>query len=227
MPTTELQIFTDVKRWQMLFCWFLLSALFGLPAKISAQCGVLDNRSPFPLGNGTSIRLVNMAPSVFSQQDLQYARSRWSGCSGYGTQFPSIDTGSGSGRPVNIHFVPSENPNGGGRCETVDIVAAGGTLVRADITIYLRQNNGQPCGPLEEEIGHAIGHVFGLDDAENGSCQGTIMGTRAQGQRRSPAGIAECSAADWGYEMLNEPPDNPGGGGDGGGGDKPNGPLCV
>jgi hypothetical protein len=195
---------------------------FGLEAAdADAQCGVVANFSGYPLENGTSISLINNTPSVFSTQDLQHAQSQWTTCGGaYGTQFPAIDIG-GSGRPVYIEHVPGRNPNPGGACERVEHSIAGHTLISATITIYTQQGNGTSCLPLSEDIAHAIGHIFGLGDATSSGCGGTLMGARPAGGTRSPAGPAECTAADMGYEMLNPEPE-PNGGGPGGGT-----PPCV
>jgi hypothetical protein len=191
-------------------------------ADARAQCGVVGNFPGYPLENGTSISLINNSTSVFSDQDLQHAQGQWTTCgNAYGTQFPSIDIG-GSGRPVYVQHVPGRNPDPGGPCERVDRTIAGGTLLSATITIYTQQGNGTSCLPLSEDIAHAIGHIFGLDDATSSGCGGTLMGSRQAGGTRSPAGPAECTAADMGYEMLNPEPE-PGGGTGGGGGNPP----CV
>jgi len=186
-------------------------------ADVNAQCGVVGNFAGYPLENGTSISLINDTPSVFSTQDLQNAQSQWTTCGGaYGTQFPSIDIG-GGGRPVHVQHVPGRNPDPAGSCERVDRTIAGHTLVSATITIYTQQGNGTSCLPLSADIAHAIGHIFGLDDATSSGCGGTLMGARQAGGTRSPAGAAECTAADMGYEMLDPEPE-PGGGAGGGGG---------
>jgi hypothetical protein len=201
--------------------FLVLLVTLGLgAADAEAQCGVVGSFSGYPLENGTSISLFNDAPSVFSTQDLQHAEDQWATCGGLGTQFPSIEIG-GGGRPVHIQHVPGRNPDSGGGCERVERTIAGHTLLDATITIYTQQGNGTSCFPLSEDIAHAIGHIFGLDDATNGSCGGTLMGARQAGGTRSPAGAAECTAADMGYEMLNP---EPGGGGAGGGG---GGTPCV
>lgn len=202
----------------------VLLALLGTlglgAADARAQCGVVGNFPGYPLENGTSISLINNAPSIFSTQDLEHAQSQWSTCGGYGSQFPSIEIG-GSGRQVYIE-VGGRNPDTGGKCEKIDWNITGHTLMSATITIYTHQGNGTSCGPLDEDIAHAIGHIFGLDDATSGSCDGSLMGVRQAGGTRQPASIAECSAADWGYEMLDPEPD-PGGGDPPGGGTPP----CV
>ncbi len=206
----------------LLPCVALLLALSVSMGAAHAQCGVVGNFPGYPLENGTSIVLINDSPSVFSTQDLQNARGKWTGCGGLGSQFPSIEVGSGSGRPVHIQSVPGRNPNPGGGCENVSRTIAGHTLVEATITLYTQQANGTSCVPLGEDIGHAIGHIFGLDDAGGGSCSGSLMGPRQAGATRAAAGASECNAADWGYEMLNPEPDPGGGGGQGGGN-----PPCV
>lgn len=199
----------------------VLLATFGLgAADAEAQCGVVGSFPGYPLENGTSLSLINNTPSVFSSQDLQHAQSQWSNCAGYGSQFPSIEIG-GSGRPVYVQHVAGRNPDSGGTCERVERTIAGHTLVSATITIYTQQGNGTACFPLSEDIAHAIGHIFGLDDATSTGCGGSLMGTRQAGGTRAPAGAAECNAADWGYEMLSPEPDPAGGGGVGGN------PPCV
>lgn len=186
-------------------------------ADADAQCGVVGSTPGYPLENGTSISLFNDTPSVFSTQDLEHAQDQWETCGGLGTQFPSIEIG-GGGRPVHVQHVPGRNPDVGGGCERVDRTIAGHTLLEATITIYTQQGNGTSCLPLSEDIAHAIGHIFGLDDATSSGCGGKLMGARQPGGTRSPAGLAECTAADMGYEMLNPEPDPPGGGAGGGGG---------
>lgn len=187
-------------------------------ADAGAQCGIVGNFPGYPLENGTSISLINNSASVFSTQDMERARSQWTTCGGYGLQFPSIGIG-GSGRPVYVQHVPGRNPDPGGSCERVERTVAGHTLLSATITIYTQQGNGTSCLPLAEDIAHAIGHIFGLDDATSTGCGGKLMGARQVGGTRAPAGAAECSAADLGYEMLNPEP----GDGDGSGGIPP----CV
>ncbi len=150
---------------------------------------------------------MERAPSVFSNADLLAAKSKWSTCNGLGSRFPNIEVGTGSGRPVTIEFKPIPNPNQKGTCEEVEKTTAGHTLLRATITIYAKQANGTPCQPLSEDIGHAIGHIFGLGDAKSGACIGSLMGRRQQGSTRKKASPSECSEADKGWQMLKpEPP---------------------
>lgn len=206
-------------------CTFLsMTALLPvLSGAVVAQCGVVANFPGYPLENGTSLDLINDSPSVFTPQDLQDARSKWTSCPGAGSQFPAINAGEGGGRDVHIVHKPGANPQSGGGCERVDTQIAGHTLLGATITIYDRQNNNTSCFPLAADIGHALGHILGLADATSGSCGGTLMGARQPGQNRTPAGNAECNAADWGYEMADP---EPGDGGEGPPG-PPEGPPCV
>ncbi len=157
-----------------------------------AQCGSYAGFPGYPLQNGTSLKLVNQAKSVFSDGDLETGVSKWSGCPGYGTEFPAMQVG-GSGRPVYVKYVPSSNPDPNGPCEDVVVNTAGGTLIDATITLYLKQGNGTSCAPVEEDIGHALGHVLGLDDRLP--------------QRLLPPGAAVLpgTTADAGVRVLSRP----------------------
>jgi len=189
-----------------------VAVLFGLlpVGLLGTECGTLMNDSRFPIENSTKLRIVNQAQTIFSDNQLQNAVSKWSGCGGFGTDFPSLQVGGSGGKPIFIKFVPSENPNNDGACEKIDISISGHTLNDATITLYLRQNNGASCAPVDEDIGHALGHVLGLDDNRSAACKNSLMGIRQTNRNRAPADDSECRAADFGHKVFNEPPEGDG-----------------
>lgn len=184
----------------------LPAATFG--AEEEADCGELGNFNGYPLEYGTNIKLVNDSPSVFSEQDMIEAKGQWETCPGLGSTFPGIvlESDDEAGRPVHIQSVAGRNPNANSGCEEVTRTISGSTLVSATITLYTKQSNGTSCNPIDEDIGHAIGHIFGLDDVTTSECAGSLMGTRSAGSTREPASPSECEIAPLGYKIY-EPED--------------------
>jgi len=177
---------------------------------LGTECGTLTNNPKYPIENSTKLRIVNQAQSVFSDDQLQNAVSKWAGCSGFGTDFPSLQVGGSGGKPIFIKFFPDKHPDPGGRCERVQSSISGHTFNSATITLYLRQNNGASCAPVDEDISHALGHILGLDDNASNLCKDSVMGTRQALHNRRPADSSECRAADFGHKVFNEPPEGDG-----------------
>lgn len=189
-----------------LCCSLLLaSATFAA----DADCGRLGDFPGYPLKYGTNIELINDSPSVVSDDDLGEARDKWETCPGLGTDFPGIvlESEEASGRPVHVKIVAGRNPNAGSGCEEVSRQVSGGTLIEATITLYTKQSNGTSCNPITEDIGHAIGHIFGLDDVTTSECDGSLMGRRSAGTTRDAASPSECEIAPQGYEIYD--PEDP------------------
>ncbi len=188
--------------------FFLVAAVaLGTTTEADAQCGKLGTFDSYPLENGTNLILVNQATSVFSDTDLGNAISKWTVCPELGSRFPAIALESSglSGHQVKIVFRAGRNDQENSGCEHVERVTAGHNLLSATITLYSQQSNGTSCTPIAEDIGHAIGHILGLDDSTDSACEGTLMGGRAAGTTRQVASEAECFNAARGYHTWRDP----------------------
>jgi hypothetical protein len=129
----------------------------------------------------------------FRPSELRAAAETWRrGCpASVAGRLPDLVV-DGPGIPVLVRrLTESSSPNG--RCGQTRLQLSAGRLMAAQIDIFARQSDGRSCLPLEDEIAHELGHVFGLHDDRKGP-RGAIMGPRRAGERRQVT-AEECADA--------------------------------
>ena len=98
---------------------------------------------------------------------------------------------------VNVAYHEGQNPNQGdeGACGVTAMFVSGGTIQSAEINIYDRNSEAEPCGDQNSLMAHEIGHLFGLTDTGELECDTSIMynGSFSSAQRVSPM---DCTKAD-------------------------------
>jgi len=155
----------------------------------SAEC-VASGTGDYAAGN------INLLPgSGADTGTMSDAVSLWStGCSGYGTAFPTFTVGGGGGGPnYTVQFL-GHNGSGSGDC-----AAHEGLTIKVWSTT---DRQGQPfnCGDLSENLAHELGHVLGLPDASgNAACTDFIMAElQGDGSNRYSRSVQgeECEDAD-------------------------------
>jgi len=132
----------------------LLGALVtpSIEAEPAAACPVAY-RDAAPVRLATAIRL-DVDGSV-PERIVERAISLWKACSGYGDEFPRFVLRGEADRSFRVRF--ERRRAGEGHCAT---------LFRGEIVVYrsARDTRGRhrPCGALEENLAHELGHVLGL-----------------------------------------------------------------
>ena len=77
-----------------------------------------------------------------------------------------------------------------------------GHIESALITVWTQQADGTSCVPLTDVIAHELGHILGLDNVLDSSCNGHIMGTRILSTREVYPD--DCAIADDMWETSAE-----------------------
>lgn len=173
-----------------------------------------DECSP-PNSNGISSGDVLNISGV-SSPAISTSISYWSsGCSGYGSSFPSMSAGGSGGVSVNVTHHTGTSTLASGSCgrTTFTLQAPGNTVLGANIEIWDRQGNGVDCN-FTDTLAHELGHVLGLADNASPACVGRIMGGRPPGGTRSVSS-ADCVVAGQRWSTSNETSGGSGGGGAG------------
>lgn len=164
--------------------------LMWLTAAASADDSCVRTLDWFAQGAATTIGLTfgsDVAPDV-----VYSAIEMWGDCDEYSTGFPSFQTGTNG--DVSISVVSSEGYGTRG-CGRFDPIVNGSNQVTGGtITLFAMDINGTSCaGQLTESLAHELGHVLGLDDAEN--CSGYVMGPPSSSYARSVQ-QSECDKAE-------------------------------
>ncbi|HWM94402.1 MAG TPA: hypothetical protein VN493_26840 [Thermoanaerobaculia bacterium] len=90
----------------------------------------------------------------------------------------------------------------GGGCGRTNREIVNGHIESAVVTVWTQQADGTPCAPLTDVIAHEFGHILGLDNALDSSCNGHIMGTRVLSTRE--VNPDDCAMADDMWETSTE-----------------------
>ncbi len=145
----------------------LLLTLLGVATAAvgDANCAVIEDK---PVARGRRIGL-RFDPGSIAPARVEAAVGLWRQCRNFGSGFPEIVGAGAADRLVVVEHRPSEA--GPGRC---------GSFVGSRIVLWgsQRQPDGtvRPCGALEQNLAHELGHVLGLVDApRGGTCSRRIM----------------------------------------------------
>ena len=131
-----------------------------------------------------------VAPAADTPAELLEAAVRsWHACGEHAVGFPEIRTRGSATRTVWVSYRPDRM--GEGHC---------GSFAGRRIELYDRMRTADgaivPCGPLDQNLAHEIGHALGLRDAMHPACGHFVMAPiRRQGPERRPRS-GECAAVD-------------------------------
>jgi hypothetical protein len=180
--------------------------LFFVPQAMAVDCSLPDTNFGVSPGD-----VFNITATSFTSADIQTSAGYWSSCSGYGSEIPTFQIGGSGGIPVTIIKVVGNSTARDGSCGVSAITPQNRTIVRAEITIWTREADGDSCEPLTDVIAHEFGHLLGLANAPAGvECRGHIMGERTLGSTRTVQSD-DCDVADIMWETYPEanPPSDP------------------
>lgn len=175
------------------------------PSSGTTDCSPPDNRFGLSQGNA-----LNLFFAGFTNSEIGTAIGYWTGCTEYGTEFPSLQLGGSGGIPVTIQKVSGNSTSPTGACGFTQLDAANGRIEGATITIWTKESDGDTCDPLTDSLAHELGHVLGLTDNSDTSCHGRIMGSRNAGGTRVVT-YDDCAGADdkWVTEAESQPVNDP------------------
>lgn len=143
----------------------------------------------------------------------------WQSCSQSGDGFPSLLPNTNGGDiAVGVVLAGGVSTSTTGGCGQFrpTFNASSGRLTGGTIELFDATTSGYDCEPdRSETIAHEIGHILGLNDTNNPSCYGHIMGPHVIGGN-PPLAVQpdECAAADsyWTTPIeiarANNPPPN-------------------
>lgn len=128
-------------------------------------CATIEDK---PVASAERIGIRFDASSI-SAARVESAIALWRACRNFGSGFPELVAGEESGRRLEVDHRPDEA--GPGRC---------GSFAGNRIILWGRQRQPdgtlRPCGAVEQNLAHELGHVLGLADAPLGaSCSRRIM----------------------------------------------------
>lgn len=150
--------------------------VFAANPVLAADCSV---SSGLTLPNG--IASLNLG-GTFASSFLQGVANRWNDPCGTssGGRFPALLVGSGD-LAVTINFFNNrrDDPGTGNGCEQTRVHTDPntGAMTDATINVWAQEKDGTGCDASTEDLTvHGLGHVLGLADTPDPSCDGTIMG---------------------------------------------------
>ncbi len=139
---------------------------------------------------------------VYPGAALDAAIGQWNnscGPSGAGVEYPTFQSGTGSGYPVTVNYHDEPGP----ACGQTSTIIYQNTPVGSTIDLW-SSFAGQSCEPISDSLAHEFGHVLGLADVTYSQyCYGSIMGGRAPGGTRSITS-SDCAAVDLGWYTPTE-----------------------
>jgi hypothetical protein len=147
-----------------------LCASVAVPA--AAQCTsvkpLTTQRGGFVGGIADTIGLILEDPALGPVAE-EAVRS-WSRCRNYGTGFPAFRVGERGTRTIKVRYVRGSD----GMSRTCGVFR-GGTITLYATTVGPRGRR-LPCGALEDNLAHELGHVLGLKDCPDlRSCDFHVM----------------------------------------------------
>jgi len=187
---------------------FLIAAVVSLSAlHVGAdECSQLNSNG---ISSGDILNI-----SGLSSTDINASIAYWSsGCSGYGSSFPSMSAGGSGGVAIGVTHHSGTSTLASGACgrTTFTLQAPGNRVTSANIEIWDQQANGIEC-VLTDTLAHELGHILGLADNDSSACVGHIMGGRPPGGTRS-VNSADCVVAGQRWSTSYDTSNGGGGGG--------------
>ncbi|HET9227784.1 MAG TPA: hypothetical protein VFR31_14010, partial [Thermoanaerobaculia bacterium] len=155
-----------------------------------------------PFFNTSPGSLFTISTVGFTSSEVNTAIGYWSACSEYGGEFPQMQIGGSGGVPITIIKRTGNSTTNSGGCGVTDPDIVNGHLESAVIEVWTNQKNGTSCAPLSDSIAHELGHILGLGDALDSSCNGHIMGARILSTR--DVYPDDCAMADDMWETSTE-----------------------
>lgn len=176
-----------------------LDLCFFAGSSMAADCSVQTTDFATSFGNTFSI-----TASGFTNSEIQTATSYWS-CPGYSGEIPTFQIGGSGGIPVSITKRVGNSTSQNGGCGEGVLNISNGQITSASIDIWTKQADGVSCAPLTDVIAHELGHLLGLEEAQDpfGACFGHIMGGTVEGQART-VNADDCAVADALWETSAE-----------------------
>ncbi len=172
-----------------------LAVLLAAAGELAAQQGTCVSEPVRGPVHGDSVRLF-LDPEIPSPAVVR-ALAAWANCPEYGWGFPALQlTGEGT-RELWLDFDP--RATGEGRC---------GAFTGRRIVLFARMRTATgevlPCGALDANLAHELGHALGLADARGPGCRHHAMASidRRRGDRRPQP--AECAALDRHWSTWRE-----------------------
>lgn len=177
----------------------VLNLCFFVRPLVAADCSVQTTDFGSSFGN-----TFNVTTSGFTNAEIQAAANYWS-CPGYSGEIPTFQIGGSGGIPVSVVKRTGRSNTQNGGCGEGVLNISNGQVTSANIEIWTNQANGISCAPLTDVIAHELGHLLGLEEAQDpfGACFGHIMGGTVETQARTVY-ADDCSVADTQWETSTE-----------------------
>ncbi|HWM91862.1 MAG TPA: hypothetical protein VN493_13940 [Thermoanaerobaculia bacterium] len=181
----------------------LLHLTFSANVLAQVDCSQPDNR--FGISQGSAFTITTAG---FTETEINTAIGYWSDCPAYGSEIPAFQLGGSGGIPVTITKMAGNSQALDGSCGESSLQPSNGQITSAAITVWTKESDGDTCEPLTDTIAHELGHLLGLTDNGQTSCNGHIMGRRDSGGTRSVEDD-DCAVADDKWETSSESAPDP------------------
>jgi hypothetical protein len=189
--------------WDSKLLIMIVVMTFSTRAMFAVDCSL-----GYPGLGVSSGNVFNLDTAGFANSEIQTAIDYW-GCPGYTGYIPTFQIGSGD-VPVSIIRIVGRSTARDGGCGEIHRDIVNGYVESAEITVWTKESDGDPCPNLPDVLAHEFGHLLGLADAPDIDCAGLIMG-RALGSSARIVRAEDCAIANqkWETTMESQPPEDP------------------